>query len=94
MVPVFGIPVYERQFPTALPSNFTDFSPLSNFSMVNQAGESLVKPFGSSQALMEALIGESQKPGKVDRMVEECDLLETDKTLEDGREQVKCTNRI
>jgi len=91
---VFGIAVYEQQFHTALPSNFTDFSPLTSFSMANQTGESAVTPFGSSQALMEALIGESQKPGKVDRMVEECDLLETDKTLEGGKEQVKCTNRI
>ena len=93
MVSVFVIPVYAKQFNIAPLSNSRILSPLSNLRMANHTGESLVESLGSPQALMEASINEAKKPGKADRMVKECDLFETDKTLE-VREQVECAHRI
>jgi hypothetical protein len=94
MVSVFVIPVYAKQFNIAPLSYSRILSPLSNLRMANHTGESLVESLGSPQALMETAINEAKKPGKVDRMVKGCDLFETDKTLEEVREQVECAQRI
>lgn len=58
--------VNAQQFPTASPSNTTNLSPLSNLSMTNQTGESLVESFGSPQSLMEAVIREAQNTNATD----------------------------
>ena len=94
MLPVFVIPGHAQKFPITYPSDSTNHSRLFNLGMANQTGGSLVESFGSPQALVEAVRGEAQKPKKVDRMVEKFGLFETDKTLEEGKEQVKCTNRM
>lgn len=58
--------VNAQQFPIASPSNSTNPSPLSNLSMTNQTGESLVESFGSPQSLMEAVIREAQNTNATD----------------------------
>ncbi|MFY9966221.1 MAG: hypothetical protein WBP83_09600 [Nitrososphaeraceae archaeon] len=58
--------VNAQQFPIASPSNSTNLSPLSNLSMTNQTGESLVESFGSPQSLMEAVIREAQNTNATD----------------------------
>jgi Ca2+-binding RTX toxin-like protein len=58
--------VYAQQFPVASPSNSTNLSPLSNLSMTNQTGESLVESFGSPQSLMDAVIREAQNTNATD----------------------------
>lgn len=58
--------VNAQQFPTASPSNSTNLSPLSNLSMTNQTGESLVESFGSPQSLMESVIREAQNTNATD----------------------------
>jgi hypothetical protein len=55
-----------QQFPIDSPSNSTNLSPLSNLSMTNQTGESLVESFGSPQSLMEAVIREAQNTNATD----------------------------
>jgi hypothetical protein len=56
-----------QQFPIATPSNSTASpSPLSNQSMTNQTGESLVGSFGSPQALMEAVITQMRNTNATD----------------------------
>lgn len=57
---------YAQGFPIASPSNSTDLSPLSNLSMTNQTGESLVESFGSPQSLMEAVIREAENTNATD----------------------------
>ena len=49
--------VHAQQFPVASPTNSTSPSPLSNLSMVNRTGESLVESFGPLSQ-MEAVIKE------------------------------------
>jgi hypothetical protein len=49
--------VHAQQFPVASPSNSTNLSPLSNLSMANRTGESLVESFGPLSQ-MEAVIRE------------------------------------
>lgn len=53
---------HAQQFPILPPSNSTNLAPLSNLSVTNQSGQSLVESFGSPQALMQAVIDEAQKP--------------------------------
>ena len=58
LMPSLNVPnVNAQQFPTASPSNSTNLSPLSNLSMANQTGESLIGSFGP-QSQMEAMIRE------------------------------------
>jgi hypothetical protein len=49
--------VHAQQFPVDSPSNSTNLSPLSNLSMANRTGESLVESFGPLSQ-MEAVIRE------------------------------------
>ncbi len=57
-MPTLFVPnVHAQQFPLASPSNSTNLSPLSNLSMGNQTGESLVESFGPLSQ-MEAVIRE------------------------------------
>lgn len=58
--------VNAQQLPIASPSNSTNLSPLSNLSMTNQTGESLVESFGSPQSLMEAVIREAENTNATD----------------------------
>lgn len=58
--------VNAQQFPVDSPSNSTNLSPLSNLSMTNQTGESLVESFGSPQSLMEAVIREAENTNATD----------------------------
>jgi hypothetical protein len=58
--------VNAQQLPLASPSNSTNLSPLSNLSMTNQTGESLVESFGSPQSLMDAVIREAQNTNATD----------------------------
>ena len=58
VVPTLFVPnVHAQQFPVTSPSNSTNISPLSNLSMGNQTGESLVESFGPLSQ-MEAVIRE------------------------------------
>ena len=54
---LYVINVDAQQFPLASPSNTTNLSPLSNLSMPNRTGESLVESFGPLSQ-MEAVIRE------------------------------------
>lgn len=58
--------VNAQQFPIASPSNSSNLSPLSNLSVTNQTGESLVESFGSPQSLMEAVIREAENTNATD----------------------------
>jgi hypothetical protein len=58
--------VNAQQFSVDSPSNSTNLSPLSNLSMTNQTGESLVESFGSPQSLMEAVIREAENTNATD----------------------------
>lgn len=58
LMPNLYVPnVQAQQLPMASPSNSTNLSPLSNLSMANQTGESLMESFGP-QSQMEAVIRE------------------------------------
>ena len=58
VVPTLFVPnINAQQFPVTSPSNSTNISPLSNLSMGNQTGESLVESFGPLSQ-MEAVIRE------------------------------------
>ena len=58
LMPNLYVPsVHAQQIPMASPSNSTNLSPLSNLSMANQTGESLIGSFGP-QSQMEAMIRE------------------------------------
>jgi Ca2+-binding RTX toxin-like protein len=54
---LYPLDAHAQQFPVASPSNSTDLSPLSNLSLANQTGESLVESFGPLSQ-MEAVIRE------------------------------------
>jgi hypothetical protein len=56
-VTLYPLDAHAQQFPVASPSNSTDLSPLSNLSLANQTGESLVESFGPLSQ-MEAVIRE------------------------------------
>jgi hypothetical protein len=59
LMPNLSVPsVHAQQFPAASPSNSTA-SPLSNLSMANQTGESLVESFGPLSQ-MEAVIRDTE----------------------------------
>lgn len=81
--------VYAQQFPTLPPSNSTSLSLLSN-----QSGQSLVESFGTPEAIIQSVIDEAKKPGLTNRMIDECGLLETDRSIEEGRESLECQERI
>jgi hypothetical protein len=72
--------VYAQGFPTLPPSNSTSLSLLSN-----QSGQSLVESFGSPEV---------KKPGLTDRMIDDCGVLETDRSIEEGKESLECQERI
>ncbi|MGA7367573.1 MAG: hypothetical protein WBX01_00455 [Nitrososphaeraceae archaeon] len=58
LVPNLLVPnIHAQQFPVGSPSNSTNLSPLSNLSMANQTGESLVESFGPLSQ-MESVIRE------------------------------------
>jgi hypothetical protein len=58
VVPTLPVPsAHAQQFPVTSPSNSTNITPLSNLSMGNQTGESLVESFGPLSQ-MEAVIRE------------------------------------
>lgn len=58
LIPSLNVPnAHAQQLPIASPSNSTNLSPLSNLSVANQTGESLVESFGP-MSQMEAVIKE------------------------------------
>lgn len=81
--------VYAQQFPTLPPSNSTSLSLLSN-----QSGQSLVESFGTPEAIMQSGIDEAKAPGLTNRMIDECGLLETGRSIKEGKESLECQERI
>ena len=58
LIPNLYVPsVHAQQIPMTSPSNSTNLSPLSNLSMADQTGESLIESFGP-QSQMQAVIRE------------------------------------
>ncbi|MGC1133042.1 MAG: hypothetical protein WA941_09475 [Nitrososphaeraceae archaeon] len=81
--------VYAQPFPIAPPSNSTNLFPLSN-----QSKQSLVGSSGSLESLMQSVIDEAEKPGLIDTMIDECRVLETGRSIEEGKEFLECQERI
>jgi hypothetical protein len=43
---------------------------------------------------MQSVIDEAKKPGLTDRMIDDCGLLETGRSIEEGKESLECQERI
>ena len=43
---------------------------------------------------MQSVIDEQKKPGLTNRMIDECGLLETDRSIEEDEESLECQERI
>jgi hypothetical protein len=43
---------------------------------------------------MQSVIDEAKKPGLTNRMIDECGLLETDRSVEEGKKSLECQEKI